>query len=101
MGGVLIIPNQIVTYSFCDPMPSSSPIFSSCTFDLVDYENVTNDNDPFPKSILSTIQSKPSIRKHNYDHVTKTIILGYKTSMGTIVYKVEWKLAPCQIQDNL
>jgi hypothetical protein len=74
---------------------------SSCTFDLVDYENVMSDDDIFPKSNLSTIQSKPSIKKHNYDHVTKTILLGYKTSMGTIVCKVEWKLAPCQIHDHL
>jgi hypothetical protein len=86
--GPLIVSNQIVTYSSCDPMPSSRPLFSSCTFDLVDYENVMSDDAPFPKSILSTIQSKPPIKKHNYDHVTKTILLGYKTSMGTIVCKV-------------
>jgi hypothetical protein len=101
VSGPLIIPNQIVTYSSCDTMPFSSPLFSSYTFALVDYENVMSDDDPFPKSILSTIQSKPSIKKHNYDHVTKTILLGYKTSMSTIVCKVEWKLAPYQIHDNL
>jgi hypothetical protein len=76
VGGPLIIPNQIVMYSSCDPMPSSHPLFSSCTFDLVDYENVMNDYDPFPKSILSTIQSKPSIKKYNYDHVHQNNTIG-------------------------